>query len=94
MLWDKDPRLAVPLLAALRRNGHLEIGDNEPYSGRHPADYTIDHHAEPRGLAHVGVEIRQDLIGDADGQQRFADLIGDALEAVIAGATFFAPLDD
>jgi len=90
VLWDKDPRLALPLLAALRRHGDLVVGDNEPYSGRHPADFTIDHHAEPLGLAHAGIEIRQDLINDLDGQQRWASLIGDALESVLVDSQ---PLD-
>ncbi len=83
ILWDQDPRLAVPLLAELRRHCDITVGDNEPYSGRHPADFTIDHHAEPLGLAHVGIEIRQDLINDLSGQQRWAALLGDALAAVL-----------
>lgn len=84
VLWDKDPRLALPLIAALRRHADLCVGDNEPYSGRHPADFTVDHHAEPLGLAHAGIEVRQDLINDVSGQQRWAALLGDALEAVLA----------
>ena len=46
VLWGKDPRLALPLMAALRETGDIVVGDNEPYSGHHPADYTVDHHAE------------------------------------------------
>jgi predicted N-formylglutamate amidohydrolase len=91
ILWDKDPRLAVPFLAALRVHRDLIVGDNEPYSGRHPADFTIDHHAEPRGFAHVGIEIRQDLIADGDGQQRIAALLGDALEAVLGSEALYTP---
>ncbi len=91
ILWDKDPRLAVPLLAALRTHRDLVVGDNEPYSGRHPADFTIDHHAEPRGFAHVGIEIRQDLIADSDGQQRIAMLLGDALAAVLGSEALYTP---
>jgi predicted N-formylglutamate amidohydrolase len=83
VLWDRDPRLALPLLAALRAHRDVVVGDNEPYSGRHPADFTVDHHAEPLGLAHVGIEIRQDLINDVAGQQRWAALLGDALAAVL-----------
>jgi predicted N-formylglutamate amidohydrolase len=80
VLWDKDPRLALPMLEYLRRLPDVVVGDNEPYSGRHPADFSIDHHAERNGLAHAGIEIRQDLISDARGQERWAGLIGDALE--------------
>lgn len=91
ILWDKDPRLPLPLLAELRRHPELRIGDNEPYSGRHPADFTIDHHAEPLGLAHVGIEIRQDLINDVSGQQRWAALLGDALAAALASPGLHRP---
>lgn len=92
VLWDRDPRLPLPLLAALRARGDLVVGDNEPYSGRHTADYSIDRHAESHGLAHAGIEIRQDLIADAAGQERFAGILGDALEAILADASLYAPL--
>ena len=92
VLWDRDPRLALPLLAALRRNDGLYIGDNEPYSGRHTADYSIDTHAEVRGLAHVGIEIRQDLIDDEAGQARWAGILAAALEPVFADDALYAPL--
>ncbi len=67
LLWDTDPRLAAPLLRALRREPDLQppddrVGDNEPYDGALPGD-TIDTHATRRGLANVLIEIRQDLIG-------------------------------
>lgn len=92
VLWDRDPRVAVPLLAALRAAGAFVIGDNEPYSGRHPADYSIDVHAETKGLAHVGIELRQDLIAGAAGQQRWAGILGDALERILADDSIYAPL--
>ncbi len=84
VLWDKDPRIALPLLRSLRADAELTIGDNEPYSGRHPADYSIDTHAEAHGLAHVGIELRQDLIVDERGQARLAGILGAALEAILA----------
>jgi predicted N-formylglutamate amidohydrolase len=92
ILWDRDPRLALPLLSALRARGDLVVGDNEPYSGRHSADYSIDTHAETRGMAHVGIEIRQDLIADDAGQARWADILGDALAAILADDSVFQPL--
>lgn len=67
ILWDRDPRLALPLLAALRGEPGLVVGDNEPYSGRHPADYTVDHHGERLGRPHVCIEVRQDLLADDAG---------------------------
>jgi predicted N-formylglutamate amidohydrolase len=92
VLWDRDPRLALPLLAALRRHSGFVIGDNEPYSGRHTADYSIDRHAESRGMAHSGIELRQDLIGDPAGQAEWAAKLGDALEGILADAGLFEPL--
>jgi predicted N-formylglutamate amidohydrolase len=94
ILWDRDPRLALPMLAALRREAGLFIGDNEPYSGRHPADYSIDHHAEAHGLAYAGIEIRQDLIADANGQDRWADRLSRAIDAAISDESVFQKLQD
>ncbi len=91
VLWDKDPRLAVPLMAALREPGDIVVGDNQPYSGRHSADFTVDHHAETLGLAYGAMEIRQDLIEDESGQQRWADRLADVLEAVLRDERLFQP---
>lgn len=66
VLWDRDPRLAVPLIEALRADENLVIGDNEPYSGRLRGD-TLHRHGTGRGLAHALVELRQDLLADAAG---------------------------
>ncbi len=83
ILWDKDPRLSVPLLNELRERTGLEIGDNEPYMGFLRND-TIYRHATVRGLPNVLVEVRQDLIRDAKGQQVWADLLADRLTAIVA----------
>jgi predicted N-formylglutamate amidohydrolase len=82
ILWDKDPRIPVPLLEMLRARG-VAVGDNEPYSGKAPADHTVDHHAEGGGLPHVSVEIRQDLIDHPEGVARWAALLGDVLAKIL-----------
>ena len=92
ILWDQDPRVAVPLMTALREPGDIVVGDNQPYSGRHSADFTVDHHAETLGLAYGAMEIRQDLIEDESGQQRWADRLADVLEAVLRDERLFQPL--
>jgi predicted N-formylglutamate amidohydrolase len=66
ILWDRDPRLAVPLIEALRADGSLVVGDNEPYVGALKGD-TLYRHGSRRGLAHALIEVRQDLIGDENG---------------------------
>ena len=85
LMWDKDPRIPVPLLEHLRAHpGNLVVGDNEPYSGKHAADYTIDHHAEAAGLPHVSIETRQDLINTEDGAERWAVILEKALRDILA----------
>jgi predicted N-formylglutamate amidohydrolase len=79
VLWDKDARLSDIFIEKFRAAGFL-TGDNEPYSGRAPQDFTIDHHAEEIGLPHVGIEVRQDLIDDIAG----VDEIAPVMHAIIA----------
>ncbi len=72
MLYNKDPRLARILLELLREQGGLTVGDNAPYAITADSDYSIPTHAEKRGLPHVEIEIRQDLIASAAGQEEWA----------------------
>lgn len=74
VLWDSDHRIADLLMRELRGEGFI-VGDNEPYSGKAPQDFSIDHHAEAGGLPHVGIEVRQDLIDNDDGVDRFGQLL-------------------
>ena len=46
VLWNRDPRIAAPLIKALAARGDLCVGDNQPYSGRDAQGYTVKHHAE------------------------------------------------
>ncbi len=72
VLWDSDPRIAVPLIAALRAEDDLVVGDNEPYSGVLAND-SMYRHCSRRGIAHGLLEIRQDLIGEAAGAEAWAE---------------------
>lgn len=84
VLWDEDDRLAAPLLRSLRADGRWCVGDNEPYSGRYPAGYTMDAHAERRGLPHVSIEVRQDLLATQDDVHSWAALLATALRPILA----------
>ena len=84
IMWDKDPRIPAPLIAHFNAIEEICIGDNEPYSGRHPHDFTIDHHAEPAGLPHVGIEVRQDLVDSAQGARKWAGILADGLRGILA----------
>lgn len=73
MLYHRDPRLAHALLEIIRADGDWCVGDNEPYAVSDASDYAIPVYGEQRGLAHVEIEIRQDLIADAAGQAQWGE---------------------
>jgi predicted N-formylglutamate amidohydrolase len=72
-LYQGDNRLPPLLLSALRAQGELVVGDNEPYAVSDETDYTIPVHGEARGLMNTGIEIRQDLISDQAGEAAWAE---------------------
>ena len=82
VLWNRDPRLAVPLIEHLGRWDGLRVGDNEPYSGRELA-YTIDIHGQAGGLANCAVEIRQDHCATREEATHWADILADALRHIL-----------
>lgn len=81
VLYNKDSRFAQCLLEALRSEAGLVAGDNEPYSGKEQIGYTLPHHGESRGIPHVEVEIRQDLIQLPPGQLEWSRRMTAALLA-------------
>jgi predicted N-formylglutamate amidohydrolase len=90
ILYNRDRRFAGLVLDMLRREPHLHVADNAPYFVSDETDYTIPHHGEARGLPHVEIEIRQDLLHDDAGQVEWAGRIAKALrdaEHAFMGAT-------
>ena len=83
VLWNRDPRMAEPVLAGLRARPDLVVGDNQPYSGRE-INYTLDTHAGAAGLPNVSFEIRQDLLADEAGCHRWAALLAEVMIPVLA----------
>jgi len=69
VLYNRDPSFAHVIRALLKSERGLVVGDNEPYSVTDASDYTIPVHGEQRGLHHVAIEIRQDLIANDTGQR-------------------------
>ena len=84
VLWEHDEPSARRLLAGLRRHPEIVVGDNQPYSGKHPSDFTIDHHAERAGLPHVCIEVRQDQFESAAGTERWVRILGGVLVEMMA----------
>src|ERR1700739_3783364 len=83
-LYHRDKILPPLLLKALRAEGDLVVGDNEPYAVSDETDYTIPVHGEARGLTNSGIEIRQDLIADQSGQQQWAERLARILGEIEA----------
>jgi predicted N-formylglutamate amidohydrolase len=83
VLYNRDRRFAGLVLELL-------IADNEPYFVSDETDFTIPKHGEARGLPHVEIEVRQDLLLDEAGQAQWAERITQALQAaerVFSGAS-------
>ena len=72
-----------PLLRLLRAEPDLVVGDNEPYSGQLRGD-TMWRHGTARGLPHVLIEIRNDLIETPEGQAGWAARLAPMIRAAIA----------
>lgn len=81
ILWNRDDRLAVPMIGHLRGLG-FQVGENEPYSGR-DRGFSMDYHAGDAGLPHVAIEVRQDLVDTPAGAERWAAILADTLEAAL-----------
>jgi predicted N-formylglutamate amidohydrolase len=92
VLYLHDARLALRTLAALRAEPGLVVGENEPYAASELTDYGIVEHGEGRGLLHVELEVRQDLLSDEAGQNAWSERLARALEvASPAAATLPSP---
>jgi predicted N-formylglutamate amidohydrolase len=91
-LYHRDRTLPPLLLRALRAEGDLVVGDNEPYAVSDETDYTIPVHGEARGLINTGIEIRQDLIADENGQEQWAERLARILGEIEAKLLSASPL--
>jgi predicted N-formylglutamate amidohydrolase len=85
VLYNRDARLARPLLDLLRREG-LEVGDNQPYFVSDDTDYAIPRYGEGRGNLSIELEIRQDLITEEPQQARWGELLARVLREAVAVA--------
>ncbi|HEY8944011.1 MAG TPA: N-formylglutamate amidohydrolase, partial [Polyangiaceae bacterium] len=81
VLYNRDTRLARLMLELFRREGDLVVGDNEPYQVSDLSDYGVVQYGERRGLPHVELEIRQDLIADDLGQAVWAERLTRLLQS-------------
>ncbi|WP_299307406.1 N-formylglutamate amidohydrolase [uncultured Croceicoccus sp.] len=80
LLYNENSEPALRAIAMFRAQG-MNVGDNEPYSGR-ILNATMNRHAEAKGRDYLAIEVRQDHIATAAGQQRWAGLIADIANRV------------
>ena len=85
VLWNADRPTAEMIIDGFRKAG-FKVGDNKPYSGKAPQNFTIDYHAKDAQLPHVGIEIRQDLIDDDAGVSAIAAVMQEIIEPVLANS--------
>lgn len=79
IIHDSDRRFADALIDALRRHATFNVQRNAPYGPADGVTHTLREHAIARGLANVMIEIRNDLIGQADSQRRVAEILAHCL---------------
>jgi predicted N-formylglutamate amidohydrolase len=87
VLYNRDRRFAGLVLQMLRRENELVVAENQPYFLSDATDYSIPRHGEARGIPHVEIEVRQDLLLEEQGQKEWAKRITRAL--VAAGSAFY-----
>ena len=87
ILHDEDRSMADPLIAALKSERDIIVGDNEPYSPADRVYFTLERHGRSRGLPCAMIEIRNDEIGDEDGVRRWAGRLSGILQGLPSVAT-------
>jgi predicted N-formylglutamate amidohydrolase len=87
VLYERDVRLAGPLLRLLRAEQNLCVGDNTPYAMSLSTDFTMATHGIGRQLMHVELELRQDLLASAPQCERWAERLDGWLHAALREAS-------
>ena len=75
LLYNQDDSAAQHAMRLFSEEG-LNVGDNQPYSGKE-LNATMDRHAEAHGRPYLTIEIRQDLITTEADQARWAAMVAD-----------------
>ena len=87
VLHAEDSAYSRAVLARLREAfGETLVGDNEPYR-MDEVDFTVPHHARPRGLDYLELEVRQDLVAEPAGQAEVAEIVAGVLPLALADLT-------
>ncbi len=82
IVWERDERLAKPLLVALRQENEICVGENQPYSGYLKGE-SLDRHGLAHGHPNALIEVRQDLLLRKEGQEAWADRLERAIRHTV-----------
>jgi predicted N-formylglutamate amidohydrolase len=75
VLHDSDTRLADAMLEQGARQDTYRVERNKPYGPSDGVTHTLVEHGLENGLQNVMIEIRNDLVRDASGQNKVSDLL-------------------
>src|SRR5262245_66673156 len=90
IVFGEDRRLADLLIREREADPALSVGINQPYSPGDQVYYAVERHSGPGALPAVMIEIRNDEIGDRDGERRWANRLASSLtiaERTLLGAS-------
>ena len=93
VMWDTDDRMAVSFIRNLKQQTDFIIGDNQPYTALDPLGYAFDVHARGRGLPHLFIEVRQDLVTDEVGVMRWATILYQAVKPLLENKNLYSKLE-
>jgi predicted N-formylglutamate amidohydrolase len=79
VISQDDRSLAEAMLASLRSETGLVVGDNEPYGPQDGVFHSVGRHGQARGLPCAMIEVRNDLLADATAQRQWAERLQRAL---------------
>ena len=82
LISGHDRRLADRIVEQFKHYNKICLGDNEPYSG-FDVSYTLNSHGLSSGIAHLGIEIRQDLINTPEGVAHYGAILADVLKGAL-----------
>lgn len=85
ILYPEGEAFSPHVIRALQASGDLCVGENEPYTGYLPGD-AIETHATRHGRPNTLVELRNDLIADAAGQEYWADRLAEVLPQALSAS--------
>ena len=92
VLHRHDSPFSSAVLARLRQDLGEAVGDNAPYA-MDETDNTIPLHADARGLDYLELEVRQDLLADAEGQAEMAEWLAPRLVEAMEARALFGEVD-